>query len=84
MTPLIYTAIGILLTLSIFLAQIIFKTGHISARVEEIERWRINIRTDMHEISEEIKTMSSKLKELSTLIEERTERRTIQREDDEK
>ena len=79
MTPGIYTIIGILLTFSIFLSNVIFKTGHISARVEALEKWRIDIRNDMHEISDELKNMSTALKELSTLIEERTDRRIIQR-----
>ena len=48
----LYTLIGILLTFAIFMANVIYRTGHLSARVEELERWRIDIRKDMHEISD--------------------------------
>ncbi len=76
-----WAGIGVLLTFSIFLANVIYRTGHLSARVEELERWRLTIRVDMHEISDLITGMTSELKRLSTLIEERTERRTSLRED---
>jgi DNA anti-recombination protein RmuC len=76
----VYTIIGILLTFSIFLANVIYRTGHLSARVEEIERWRTNIRQDMHEISEKLEEVGNTLKYLATLIEERTERGTNIRE----
>lgn len=81
MTPGVYAIIGILLTFSIFLANVIYRTGHLSARVEEIERWRLTIRQDMHEISEKLEDMTTSLKHLATLIEERTERRIIPRKD---
>lgn len=70
--PISYTIIGILLTLSMFLAHIIFKSGHLSARVEELERWRTNIRQDMHEISDKLEELSVSIKHLATVIEERT------------
>ncbi len=86
MTSVLYTVIGILLTLAIFIANVIYRTGHLSARVEEIERWRVNIRQDMHEISEKIEIMSVDLRRLATVIEERTQRRTdhTERKTDEK
>jgi hypothetical protein len=76
-TPTNYAILGILLTLAIFLANVIFRTGHLSARVEELEKWRINMRQDMHEISDNLIEVKSGLKELKTLIEERTERRNF-------
>jgi len=70
-----WTIIGILLTFSIFLANVIYRTGHLAARVEELERWRSVMRGDMHEISEILNTMATELKRLATLIEERTDRK---------
>lgn len=75
MSPSSYAIIGILLTFSIFLANVIYRMGHISARVEEIERWRLTIRADMHEISDVLEKVRVELKHLSTVIEERTEKR---------
>ena len=77
MTAGIYTVIGILLTATIFLANVIFRMGHLSARVEELERWRTNMRQDMHEISDKLGEMSEKLRYLATLMEERTDRRRL-------
>ncbi len=80
MSALEWTAIGVLLTFSMFLANVIYKTGHLSARVEEIERWRIDVRKDLHEVSENISELTTSVKFLATLIEERTERRLSLRE----
>ncbi len=79
MTAIGWTGIGVLLTFSIFLANVIYRTGHLSARVEELERWRLTMRADMHEISDYISEMTTELKRLSTLIEERTNRRAHER-----
>ncbi len=64
-----------MLTLAVFLANVIYRTGHLSARVEELERWRITIRQDIHEISEILTNVGNELNRLTTMIEERTERR---------
>lgn len=80
MGPFSWAALGVLLSFSVFLASIIFKMGHLTARVEEIERWRLTIRQDMHEISDAITKQIAEMKRLSTLIEERTERRDKARE----
>ncbi len=48
-----------------------------AARVDELERWRTGIRIDMHEISEELKGINIELKEIHTLIAERTGKRKI-------
>ncbi len=70
-----WAAIGISVTVAMFLAGVVFNMGRVSARIEELERWRLSIRIDMHEISDRLEDMSTNLKHLATLIEERTERR---------
>jgi hypothetical protein len=75
MNPIGWTALGALLTFSIFLATVIFHTGKLSARVDALEKWRWTMRDDMREISDIITNMTTELKRLATLIEERTERR---------
>lgn len=80
MNALGWTAVGVLLTFSIFLANVIYKTGHLSARVEELERWRMDVRKDLHEVSDNINEMKNAVERLTTVIEERTERRLTFRE----
>ncbi len=70
-----YALVSILLTFAIFLINVTYKAGNVSARVNELEKWRINIRQDMHEISDRLGNVDNTLKHLTTLIEERTERR---------
>ncbi len=70
-----YALVSILLTFAIFLINVTYKAGNVSARVDELEKWRINIRQDMHEISDRLGNVDNTLKHLTTLIEERTERR---------
>lgn len=79
MSALSWTAIGVILTFSVFLANVIYKTGHLSARVEELERWRTDVRKDLHEVSDKLEQVSSELHRLSVLIEERTDRRFFPR-----
>ncbi len=75
MSPAAVGILGLIVTFSIFLSHVIFKTGHISARVEALETWRGSIREDMHEISDRLGQVDQTLKQLSVLIEERTEKR---------
>ena len=75
MSALTWTAIGILLTFSIFLANIIYRAGTLSARVDELERWRTDVRRDLHEVSDKLEAVRNEVHRLATLIEERTERR---------
>lgn len=75
MSALSWTAVGVILTFSVFLANVIYKTGHLSARVEELERWRSDVRKDLHEVSDKLEDVGNELHRLSTLIEERTDRR---------
>ena len=46
-----------------------------SLRLDELERWRLVVRKDMHEVSDVLAGMTVELKRLATVIEERTERR---------
>jgi len=71
--------LGLILTFTIFVIQVVFKLGHHSARLEELEKWRGAIREDMHEISDRLEAMTKSMEKLTTLIEERTERRTFGR-----
>ncbi len=71
--------IGAVVTLGVFTANVIFKMGHQTARIEQLEKWRDSIRVDMHEISENLFAVREELKRLGTLIEERTHR--VRRED---
>jgi len=69
---------GSLVTLTLFVGTLVFRMGQQSARVEarvqELERWRGSIRTDMHEISDALELVRIELQRLSTMIEERTSR----------
>lgn len=71
--------LGLVLTFAIFVVQVVFRLGHHSARLEELEKWRGSIREDMHEISEKLEKVTTTLENLATLIEERTERRVVPR-----
>jgi len=66
--------IGTVATLSICVIGVVFRVGHHTARIEELEKWRGSIRQDMHDISDRIGAVGEELKRLSTLIEERTSR----------
>lgn len=69
------SGIGLLVVFSTFLAAIIYRSGHLSARVEELEKWRSGMRADMHEISEKITNIATAVHGLHTLIAERTDPR---------
>lgn len=75
MGPFSWAALGVLLSFSVFLSTVIFRMGHLTARVEALEKWRWTMRDDMREISEILTNMKSEFERLATLIEERTERR---------
>lgn len=66
--------IGSIVTIAIFLATVIYRTGHLSARVEELEKWRSHMRQDMHEISDKLEEMGNAISELTIVIKERTDR----------
>lgn len=70
---------GVIVTLAISLATIAFNLGKIAARVESLEQWRVMIRVDMHEISDKLQTIVTNQESLTTLINERTERRSAPR-----
>jgi hypothetical protein len=81
---LIIGLIGVLITFSTFLAVAIWKGGFVSgelaSRVSELERWRGNVRDDLHEVSDQLTALVGEVKALVTLVEERTERRLPLRE----
>ncbi len=79
MSPATFAIIGILLTIATLIANVTYRSGHLSARVEELEKWRGGIRDDMHEISDKLAEMSGTLTHLATVIEERTDRRLEKR-----
>lgn len=66
---------GAMATLAIFMAGVVFRIGHQTARIEELEKWRMSMRVDIHEISDKLVLVGEDLKRLGTLIEERTQRR---------
>lgn len=70
-----WAEIGILVTVLLFLAGVIFNAGKMSARLDALEKWRETNWLDIKSISENLIQMSNKLKELATLIDERTDRR---------
>lgn len=73
----IVAVLGLILTFSTSIVIISFRIGHISARVEGLEAWRVTIRADMHEISDQLEKVGIELQKLSTLIMERTDRRSF-------
>lgn len=75
MGPFSWAALGVILSFSVFLSTVIFRMGQLSARVEALEKWRWTMRDDMREISDILTQMRAEFERLSTLIEERTERR---------
>lgn len=78
-TMAVIASVSLILTFAIFLMQVIFKTGQMSARIEALEGWRTNVRGDLHEISEKLEAVVSELRSLSTLVDERTDRREVKR-----
>ena len=69
------TLIGLIISVVSGGAAITFRLGRSDARLESIESWRANIRTDMHEISEQMQALGRAITALTTTMEERTERR---------
>lgn len=70
---------GLALTMLLAYGSLAYRLGHGSARVEELEKWRGNMRADMHEISEQLGEITSTIQGLVTLVDERTERRQLTR-----
>lgn len=75
MSPATFAIIGILLTIATLIANVTYRSGHLSARIEELERWRKDIRVDMHEISEKMEEMTVSFTHLAAIIEERQKQR---------
>lgn len=79
MGPFSWAALGVLLSFSVFLATVIYNSGKLGARVDALEKWRWTMRDDMREISNILTGMKTELERLTTIIEERTERRKWER-----
>jgi hypothetical protein len=77
MDKVVFGLFGAFIPVFIFTLTNTFRAGHIVARIEELEKWRSSIRVDMHEISDKIESMTAAMEKLTTLIEERTERRNF-------
>lgn len=67
--------IGSLITLGAFLAGVIFKMGHHSARLEQLEIWRANMRLDMHEISDKLEHIAEQVAVIAAMLERRQHER---------
>lgn len=76
----VWPALAVIVTFGISLAHVVFKSGQLTSRVEALEEWRERMRSDMHEVSDDIKELGQKIGAIHILIEERTERRTERRE----
>jgi uncharacterized protein (UPF0335 family) len=82
MNPQTWIALGAI-TVTVLVASITalinlsYRLGHMGARVEELEKYRVNLRSDLHEISDKLEYFGNEIRAMRTLIEERTERRII-------
>lgn len=74
------TILTVMATLMIAVLGLAFRAGKLDSRVESLEVWRGTIRTDMHEISDQITGLSLQVANVETLIRERTDRRSLTRE----
>lgn len=52
-----WTAAGVAATVMGFLAAVVYRYGRLSARVEAIEEWRHEVRLDMREIREGLRSI---------------------------
>jgi hypothetical protein len=78
----VIAVLGLLVTVGVQLATVTFKSGRNEARLAELERWRIDMRKDMHEISDRLQMISRQLTGVETMINERTDRRSLVRRED--
>ena len=69
--------VTILIILITALINLAYRMGHMGARVETLEEWKLRVRDDMHEISNKLESLAIELKAIHTLINERTEKRFI-------
>lgn len=70
-----YALLAIVVTVALFFAGVIYGMGKHSSRLESLELWRTNIWLDMHEISDKLEELLTKVDRVTVLVEERTERR---------
>lgn len=74
-------AVAGLISFAVALGKVIFDSGKAAARLDSLEKWRDNMRSDMHEISDKITSVENGIGQIKTIIEERTERRSIPRQE---
>lgn len=74
-TALVLGLIGAVVTLAIFVSTLIFRMGHQTARVEALEQWRTSVRSDFHEVSDQMEALKIGFAEVRTIIDERLPRR---------
>lgn len=80
--PVVYgpAILTVLVTVLLATFALFFRAGRLDSRVESLEKWRDNVRNDMHEISDQISNLSKQVTNVETLIRERTDRRSLPRE----
>ncbi len=78
-TSILLGLVGSIVTIALFLLSITFRMGEHSSDLRELKRWRDSIRIDMHEISDQNQALATKLSEIKIMIEERTDRRRMDR-----
>ena len=62
---------GSIVTLSLFLLGVSFKMGDHSSRLRALEDWRVNMRKDMHEISDKLTDISNDMSAIKAILERR-------------
>ncbi len=73
------TLLGTIVSIVSLTIGVVFRLGRSDARLEALEDWRRSIRDDMHEISEQMQALGKAMTALTTIMEERTERRKVDR-----
>lgn len=71
--------IGSLSALFIAILVLFYRAGQFSAQISDLIEWRNRVRNDMHEISDKLEVVAVAIRTLTTLVEERTERRSTDR-----
>ncbi len=74
-----FTLLGTIVSIVSLTIGVVFRMGRSDARLDALEEWRHSIRSDMHEISEQMQILGKAITALTTIMEERTERRKVDR-----
>ncbi len=70
---------GILITLATLLGNALYKSGQHSIRLVSLETWKDEASERHEALMTRVDTMGNKFEQLSTIVEERTERRNPNR-----